>query len=204
MKHLKMFGIAALAAMALMAVVAGSASATTLTIGGVAQNKAVTLEASLASGSTAILKDEAGTTTDTCTISEVKGTTENRVSPETTRFTGTVVGGNLTTLHFTGCTHTTHVIKNGSLHLEFTGTNTGVVTSFGAEVTVQSTVFGASAVCKTGTGTKVGTFNGTTDTTKHATITIDATNTLNCGILGNSSWTGTYTVTSPTGLSVIK
>jgi hypothetical protein len=201
MKHLKMLGLAAVAAMALMAVVgAGSASAVTLTIGKTAQNKAVTIDASLSAGSTAVLKDEGGTTTDTCTVSTVKGTTENRVEPETTRFTnGTVVGGNAT-VTFSGCSHTTHVLKSGSLHLDANGN----VTSFGAEVTVQSTLFGASATCKTGAGTKVGTLNGTDDPTKHATITIDATNSLNCGILGNSSWTGSYTVTSPTGLNVIK
>jgi hypothetical protein len=199
MKHLKMFGVAAVAAMALMAVGAGSASAATLYVGGVAQNGPVAIKATLSSGSTAVLKDEGGTTTDTCNASEVAGTTENRANPETTKYTGSVVGGNLTALSFAGCSHTTKVLANkGSLHLS----ENGDVTSFGAEVTVVSTVFGISAVCKTGTGTKVGTFNGTNDTTKHATITIDATNSLNCGILGNSSWTGSYTVTSPTGLNV--
>jgi uncharacterized protein YpuA (DUF1002 family) len=199
MKHLKMFGITALAAMALMAVVgAGTASAVTLYIGGVAQNKAVTIESSLASGSTAVLKDEGGTTTDTCNISAVKGSTQNNIEGSTKFTEGLVVGGAVTTLSFSGCSHTTKVIKNGSLHID----EKGNVISIGAEVTVVSTAFGISAICKTGTGTKIGTFSGTNDTTKHATITIDATNSLNCGILGNSSWTGTYTVTSPTGLNV--
>jgi large repetitive protein len=195
MKYLKMLGLAAVAAMALMAF-AGSASATTFSIKGVTQTGSVSLTSTLTSGSTAVLKDESGTTTDTCNVSEVKGST---VSP----FTGTTIGGPVSSLTFTGCSHTTKVLKNGSLKIERTGVNTGSVTSSEAEVTVVSTVFGISAVCKTGAGTKIGTFTGTNESTKHATIAIDATNTLDCGILGKSSWTGNYTVTSPTGLNVV-
>jgi hypothetical protein len=202
MKYLKMLGLAVVAAAALMAFVgAGTASATTLAIGGVAQNKAVTLEATLLPGTSALLKDEFGTTTDTCLSSTVEGTTENRVSPETTRFTGAVVGGKINTLDFTQCTHTTTVLAPGSLHVTWiSGTDNGTVTSIGAEVTVQSTFFGASAVCKTGEGTDIGTLTGKTLTTEHAIMDINAK--INCGILGSSSWTGTYKVTSPTGLSV--
>jgi hypothetical protein len=200
MKYLKILGLAAVAAMALMAF-AASASATTLAIGGVAQNKAITLEATLQSGTSALLKDEFGTTTDTCTSSTVKGTTENRVSPETTRFTGAVVGGKITTLDFANCTHTTTVIAPGSLHVTWiSGTTNGTVSSIGAEVTVQSTFFGASAICKTGEGTDIGTLTGKKLTTEHAVMDINAK--INCGILGSSSWTGTYVVTSPTGLGV--
>jgi len=43
MKYLKMLGLAAVAAMALTAFTAGSASATTLEVGGVAQNASVSL-----------------------------------------------------------------------------------------------------------------------------------------------------------------
>jgi hypothetical protein len=186
MKHLKMLGLAAIAAMGLMAFVgAGSASATTLSVTGTTQNKAVTIEATLASGTSAILKDKNGTTNDTCTGSTVKGTT---VSP----FTGATVGGPISTLDFTGCSHTTHVLANGSLSVAWTSGTNGTVTSSGAEVTVVSTVFGASATCKTGTGTDVGTLTGVSS--GNATMHINAT-TLNCGILGTSTWTGTYTVT---------
>jgi hypothetical protein len=191
MKYLKMLGLAAVAAAALMAFVgAGTASATTLYVGGVAQNKAVTIEATLAAGSSAILKDEFGTTTDTCTVSVVKGTTNV--------FTGASVSGPVSSLTFSSCTHTTTVIANGSLTVTSTGGHNGSVSSSGAEVTVQSTFFGASAVCKTGAGTTIGTLTGST--TGNATIDINAK--INCGILGTSSWTGTYTATSPTKLSV--
>jgi hypothetical protein len=192
MKHLKMFGITAFAAMALMAVIgAGTASATTLYVGGVAQNKSVSGVATLTSGSTAVLKDESGTTTDTCNTAQVSGST---VSP----FSGTTVGGPVSSLSISGCTHTTKVLKNGSSKIDASGN----VTSAEAEVTVVSTVFGISAVCKTGTGTKAGTFSGTNDTTKHATVVVDVTGTLDCGLLGKSSVTANVTVTSPTGLNV--
>jgi hypothetical protein len=193
MKYVKMLGLAAVAAMALMAVVgAGTASATTLEVGGVAKNSSVTIEASLKSGTSAILKDEFGTTTDTCTVSTVKGST---VSP----FTGATVGGPLSALTFSSCTHTTTVISKGSLSVAWTSGTNGTVSSKGAEVTVQSTFFGASAVCKTGEGTAIGTATGVAS--GNATIDINAK--INCGILGAASWTGTYSVTSPAGLGVV-
>jgi hypothetical protein len=196
MKYLKMLGLAVIAAMGLMAFT-GSASATTLEVGGSAQNQAVTIEATLASGTSAILKDKNGTTNDTCTSSTVKGTSEKDESGD---FTGGSVGGAVGTLSFGGCSHTTHVLANGFLSIAWTSGTNGTVTSSAAEVTVVSTVFGASATCKTGGATDVGTLTGVK--TGNATIDINAT-TLNCGILGTSSWTGTYTVTSPAGLGVV-
>jgi hypothetical protein len=193
MKYLKMLGLAAVAAMALMAVVGvTAASATTLEVGGTAKNEAVTIEATLAKETSAILKDKNGTTNDTCTSSEVKGTTTAFDPPS----------GPVSTLNFGGCSHTTHVLagKAGNLSVAWTSGTNGTVTSSGAEVTVVSTVFGISAVCKTGTGTAVGTLTGVAS--GNATMHINAT-TLNCGLLGTSSWTGTYTVTSPSGLGVV-
>jgi len=191
MKYLKMLGLAAVAAMALM-VVAGSASATTLEVEGNAKNSSVEIDASIKAGTSAILKDEFGTTTDTCTTSEVKGKTEGT-------FTGAAVGGKIGTLTFKNCTHTTTVIANGTLSVAWTSGTNGSVSSSNAEVTVQSTFFGASAVCKTGTGTTIGTATGT----KEGNATIDINAKVNCGILGNASWTGTYSVTSPAGLGVV-
>jgi hypothetical protein len=103
---------------------------------------------------------------------------------------------------FTGCSHTTKVLKSGKLSIAWiAGTTNGTVSLTETEVTFQSTVFGISAVCKAGTGTDIGTLTGVKE--GHATLHIDATKTLDCGaFLGKSSWTGTYTVTSPTGLIV--
>ena len=193
MKYIKMLGLAAIAAMALMAFVgAGTASATTLEVEGVKQNKSVTIEASLASGTSAILKDKNGTTNDTCTGSTVKGATEGS-------FSAASIGGKVSSLTFTGCSHTTHVLAPGSLSVTWTSGANGTVSSSGAKVTVVSTVFGASATCETGAGTVIGTLTGVAS--GNATMHINAT-TLNCGILGTSSWTGTYSVTSPKGLAV--
>jgi hypothetical protein len=201
MKYLKMLGLAAVAAAALMAIVGvTAASATTLEIGGVKQTGAVTIGATLKPGTSATLVDEFGTTTDTCTESTVHG--------KTTTFTATgtnEIDGKVETLTFGKCSHTTTVINPGVLYVGWIkGTTNGTVTSAGAEVTVNSTFFGASAICKTGTGTDIGTLTGVKTTAEHATMDIDATKNLNCGILGNSSWTGTYTVTTPTGLGVIE
>jgi hypothetical protein len=195
MKSLKMLGLAVVAAMALTAFAAGTASATTLEVGGAAQNSAVSIKATLATGTSAILKDEAGTTTDTCTTSEVKGKTE---SP----FSSASVSGPVETLSFKNCSHTTTVLKNGRLSVTWTSGTNGSVTSTEAEVTVQSTVFGASAICKTGAGTKLGTLTGNPTAEGKTLSTMDISATINCGILGNASWTGTYTVTSPEELGV--
>jgi hypothetical protein len=172
MKYLKMLGLAAVAAMALMAF-AASASATTLEVNGVTQNKSVSLESTLKAGTSAILKDEFGTTTDTCTVSTVSGSTTKFDPPS----------GPVSALTFSSCTHTTTVIAKGNLSVAWTSGTNGTVSSNGAEVTVQSTFFGASAVCKTG----------------DATVDINAK--INCGILGASTWTGTYTVTKVNGVA---
>ena len=92
------------------------------------------------------------------------------------------------------------MLNTGSLKIEWTSGTNGKVSSSGAEVTVFATALNASAVCKTGTGTEIGTFTGVK--TGNATMDI-STSKLNCGILGTATWTGTYTVTSPTGLGVV-
>ena len=192
MKYLKMLGLAAVAAMALMAFVgASTASATTLTVTGVKQTGAVAIEASLKSGTSLILKDKNGTTTDTCTGSTIEGTTST--------FTAANVTARVNTLDFSGCSHTTHVLASGGLWVAHTSGSNGTVSSSGAKVTVVSTVFGATATCETGAGTTIGTLTGVSS--GNATIHINAT-TLNCGIMGTSSWTGVYNVTSPHGLGV--
>jgi hypothetical protein len=194
MKYVKMLGLAAVAAMAFMAFAAGSASATTLEVNGTTQNSAITLTASLEPGSTATLRDTDNLTQDTCTESHVHGTT---VAP----FTGTSVGGPIEELSFGGCTHTTHVLKKGSLSVShITGTTDGTVTSTGAEVTVQSTIFSISIICKTGAGVDIGTLTGKTNN-EHATMDIDAV--VNCGFfVPTAKWEGEYLITKPTGLGV--
>jgi len=188
MKYVKILGLAAIAAMAMMAF-AGSASASTLKVGGVTQNNAVKIEASLTSGTSATLKTTSGSFQDTCTTSEVVGTTNVFHPPS----------GPISKLTFGNCTHTTHVVTNGSLSVERIGsTENGTVSSSGAEVEVESTTFGVTLVCKTN-NTDVGTLTGTTS--GHAVMDINGV--VNCGFfVPSAKWEGSYTVTSPTGLSV--
>ena len=202
MKYLKILGLAAVAAMALTAFMgAGTASATglwkyttpsandTLGVG-------TTITASLEPGDSAILRDTGGLANDTCTSSHVHGTIEK----DTT--SGVHPSGALTELTFGGCSHTTTVLAKGELEItNIAGTTDGTVTSRGARVTVKSTVFGISCIANTGAGTIIGSLTGAKSATGHATMDINGVITLENGC-GDSTWTGKYTVTSPTGLTV--
>ena len=196
MKHLKMLALAAMAVMALMAFVgASTASATTFTVTGVKQTAQITIHATLKTGTSTIIKDKNGTTNDTCTSSTmhyiVQGiTTSGSIS----------LWSRLSSWIFGSCSHTTDVIAPGELGIGWiSGTTNGTVSSSGAEVTVKSTVFGVSAICKTGAGTTIGTVTGVTS--GNATMDINAT-TLDCGAVGTSSWTGEYIITSPHGFGI--
>lgn len=202
MKYLKMLGIAAVAAMAFTAFAASTASATTLEINGVTQNGPVTIDASLASGTSAVLSRTDGSLANTCTTSTAHGTT--------TVYTGTYVEGPLTGhgegtsagLTFGSCTRPVTVHDPGTLAIDYDGDTSGEVLSKKAEVTV-STPFG-TVNCKTGEGTKIGTLTGATSISNpgvHAIMHINAV--LNCGfLLPSASWKGTYTITTPTDLGV--
>ena len=190
MKHLKALGLASVSAMALMAFTAGSASATTLEVGGATTNSSVTIEASLASGTGVAWLRTDLTVANTCWSSSVAGSTS---SP----FTGTTVTGPVSSMTFTECTRPVTVHKAGTLHVQHTGTTNGTVSSSGTEVTVGSP-FG-TLNCKTGAGVDIGTLTGTAS--GHATIDLKAV--MNCGFLVPSAlWGGTYVITSPTGLGV--
>jgi hypothetical protein len=191
MKHLKMFVSVALAAMAAFAAIgAGSASATTLEVGGVPKNQAVTIVGSLTSGTSLTLGLTNGTFANTCSVFEIEGTA---VSP----FTATRVSGSGKTLKFGSCTTepvTAH--KTGILIGEhIPGTTNATMFSSGAEVTVPSPI--GTLNCKTGSGIHLGILTGTA--TGHATLHINAV--LNCGFLvPSATMQGSVTVTSPTGV----
>lgn len=196
MKTLKVFSAVATTSMALMAFGgASTATATTIEFEGTTMNLSVAFEMSLKPGSSFIIKDKSGTTTDTCTASEIGAAT---VSPYTT-LGKAQIGGNLYALRFASCNHTTHVLNKGKFYLYWSGSGTnGIFGSSGAEVTLVSTVFGASAICKTGAGSALGTITGVSSgpATFHLNAQID------CGILGIATWSGTYTVTSTGGFGV--
>lgn len=192
MKNPSMRALAAATLILAAFVRTGAASATELYVGDTPLGLGG-ITASLKSTTSALLKDKNGTTEDTCTASTMKMKIERDTG------SGWNPSGKVSTLTFTGCTHTTTVLNPGSLTITWTSGTNGSVSSSGAEVTVKSTIFGVSAICKTSAGTTIGTLTGTSS--GNATMDINAS-TLDCGVFGTSTWTGTYTITLPTVLGV--
>jgi hypothetical protein len=191
MKQLKKITLAAMAVLAITALAgASSASATTLEIGGVAQNKSVAVEMTLASGASFLETDTFGNFLNTCTSSTIKWATG---SP----FSGTTVGGPVSTLSWTNCAEGNTVVHAaGSLSVErIAATTNGTVRSTGAKITTAS-VFG-TITCTT-SNTDIGTLTGLAS--GHAKLDFNAV--VPCTLIGSAKWSGTYTVTSPTGLGV--
>jgi hypothetical protein len=148
---------------------------------------------SLTPGTSTLHKDTGGLANDTCTGSEIEVISESTVP---------VPRGKISSLTFTGCSHTTTVLANGEMEfLNVAGTTNGTVIVKGTRVTVKSTVFGISCVASTGAGTTVGSLTGAKSDTEHATLTINGVITLENGC-GDSTWSGHYTVTEPTGLMI--
>jgi hypothetical protein len=183
--------LATLGTVVLLTFTAGTASATTLEVGGKATNGSVHVLASLVPLTSMLIKDESKNTVDTCINSQVGFETVSS-------FTGSTLEGPSSLLSFSGCTHTTTILNPGSIVISWTSGTNGTVVSKNAEFTVQSTFFGASAICKSGSGTDIGVITGSS-----SGGTIDVNAKLSCGILGSSSWTGTYVITQPiSGLGV--
>ncbi len=197
MNHLRMLGLAAVAAMTMVAVTAGTATATTLEGNGVAQNQSVAFSLSLETQTSLSLRLTNGTFANTCTMSEGAGKTSTFTAENSK-----AIGGPISSLTFTSCTTSPIVVdKAGNLSVEWiSGTTNGTVRSVGAEVTVPS-AFG-TLNCKTGAGTQIGILTG-----KKAgeQALLDMSAVVSCGFLVPSAlWTGGFSVTSPTGLGVVK
>jgi len=152
MNYVKITGLIAVAAMALMALFGtGTASATVLCKTAtspcpVGETYSGTIKGSLASGTSAVMKDTSGNTLNTCT----GGTAEGSVSAGGASST---VTGNTTSLSLTGCNaKITNLSKcEGELHY-ISGTNNGTATVKGCEFTSSSALFG-SCVYSAGPGT---------------------------------------------------
>jgi len=192
MRSMKTMGLAAIVTLALTAAVGvGSASATTLEIGGAAKNESVAIEASLDTGTSTTFQFTSGAHFNTCTGAVIKWATE---SP----YTALTVGGGVLTQSFSGCTGKTEVVSPGTLTIErINGTTNGTVVSSGAEWKIPWGT--ASLTCKTGAGADIGMLRGDAPG-KHASLTVSMV--LNC----EAVWVtikGSFTVTSPTELGVI-
>jgi hypothetical protein len=195
MNHLKKIAKSALAATALSAMLGvSSASATAVEIGGVTKNESVTFTLSIKSGTSAVLKDTFGFSTNTCTASHKHG---NLIT-----FFGIYIilsytpgeGG----LSFSKCERepvTVH--KSGNLKIEHISSSTnGTAVSSETEFTTGSP-FG-TLNCKTGAGTHLGTLTGVAS--GHATLDVNAV--FSCSGI-SSRFEATYTVTTPTGLGIV-
>lgn len=183
---------AAVAAMTMTALIgAPSASATTLEIGGVAQNKEVALDLSLATAS--LLKtDTAGIVMNTCTASNMKIGTVNL-------FSGITIGGPVAVLSYGNCSEGNPTVDAaGTLTIERIGTTTnGTVRSSGTKTTTPS--FFGNISCTT-ENRDIGTLTGVAS----GNAALDINVVMDCDVFGTVKWSGSYTVTSPTGLGVTK
>jgi hypothetical protein len=160
------------------------------------------IPATLQPASSSLIKDTGGLANDTCVFSEMKG----RVITQG----GTSTYLSLRELYLGGCSHTTtpipeYVITGGYWQYgelivrHIPGTTNGTVVSRGLRITIKSTVFGISCTANTGVGTTIGTLTGAA--TGNATLDINGVISLENGC-GDSTWTGTYNITSPIGLHV--
>jgi hypothetical protein len=190
MKYAKMLGLLAVAAAAMMAF-AATASATTVTA------PAGTLYTSTIEASSEGATSLDGTVEVTCQKSTVKGSVASHGA-------GVTAKGSISSLTFTECGDDVVQVKNaGSLEVHSIGGGDGTLTSSGAEVTVEAdTIFGDVHCIYTTSNTHIGTVKDGT----HATMTIDSAaiprtgGSFLCGSSGE--WTGAYTVTKPTGLTI--
>jgi hypothetical protein len=189
MKYLKMLGIVAVVAGALTALVgAGAASATVLYSNG---SKLGTGTAFEATGTNLVFK--MGFATIECSHSEMAGKTETAGSASQT------VEGKLSSLSFTGCNGTFHVLKSGKLIFHYTSGSNGTVTSEGTELTIAFS--GTSCTYGTPTATNFGALTGGSPATLNASSPLTR---LAGGFLcaNPASWTAAYTFTSPNPLEV--
>jgi hypothetical protein len=193
MKSTKILVAVAASVIGLTTIGLGTASASTLRVGGVLQNKAVTIWAVGKTGTSTTLAQTNSAVIETCT--------EPAIHMQTSTFTGASVSGTVSTLAWGGCTHTTDTQAAGSLSIShIAGTTNGTIRSSGAQWQVTSTTFGATLTCTTN-NTHLGTLTGATTSTGHATMDINAV--VNCGFFCPSAvLSGTLTVEVPDGLAV--
>jgi hypothetical protein len=173
---------------------AGTASATELYSGATTLSKGTKLAASLQGSMT--LESTDGTLVGTCTGSSMEGVTANTGGPSES------VSTELTALSWSGCSFTTDTLSIGELSFSHTSGTKGTVS--GAEI---KWTMPTAVTCRygTGTGKTLGTVTGTTETSKHATIDVDAVineqEPKSAFCPDTTRWKATYAITTPTGLN---
>lgn len=201
MKYVKMLGLAAVAAMALMAFAgAGTASASVLCQTatnpcGSPYANGTTIEATLESGSSAILKNTSSSIVNTCTSSTVSGSLTNGNATETARGAVTTAG-----LTFKNCLdEPTTTVTAGQLEIHATDDKgNGTVTATG--VTVTMLVSGVTCAYTAGGGIDLGTYTESTKTI-HITAVVPKDNNHSSFLCpaATAVWEANYVITKPTG-----
>lgn len=209
MKYVKMLGFAAVAAAALMAFVGtGTASASTLTDGS-GTVLGVGTEIKAENTETVTLHPPIGAiecehSTVAGKVTNAGGTTHivHEKTKETTTITHTVKG-DIETLTFTECNATVTVLKKGTLEIHSTAAendNKGILTSSGAEVTVE--FVGFHCIFSTNS-TSIGTVTGGNPAKLAIEATIPRTGGRSGAFCGTTAqWTGGYEVTAPKPLNI--
>lgn len=200
MKHLKISLTALVGVIALTALLGvGSASATTIwkdTNWAFDDKLGVGTKvfASLQPFTSFTIKSTGGAALTTCTESEFELVIENAGSEWSD------VSGSLQKLAFRSCSQTTHVLYPGTMKIQhIPGTNGGLVTSEGMEITVQSAI--GHCVAKTA-GTMIGTLTGAPSEKAFATLHVTGVVKVDAACGTSATFEGTYSVTTPTGFYV--
>ena len=161
-----------------------------------------TIFVSLEPGTTLALTDTGGNPINTCTTSTIDGKVTDAGG------SGKPVKSAMEALTWGGatdpCTQATSTLTLGQLAYDYTRSHNATVT--GSNILWQVTVFGVNCRYGTGAGTTLGTLTGKTGAAEHATWDLN-------GVLpeqepksflcpDTSRLTGSYIVTTPTGLHV--
>ncbi len=210
MKSLKILGLTAVVAGALITLLgAGTASATVLckeagtgspTGTTCPSGKGYGAEQEIHAVNSGNVKLDTTFKTISCTGSTIKGTTSKEGSATET------VTGPEGTLTLTGCNcSTVKVLHAGTLEIHWiSGTHNGTVTSSGSETTtICSTIFGNVHCTYATSNTDVGTLAGGTTATLTASSHLPVNEAESDGLCPEeSTWTATYSVTTPDALYV--
>jgi hypothetical protein len=202
MKHVKIFGLAALAATALMVVVASSASATML-YNGTPHNATTTMGvgAKLHAELEGTAELEAGFLTIKCTTSTFTGTITNAGSA------GNPVVGTVNSLTFGSCNcGVVKVSSGGTLEAKWTAGEAAELISKSATAEVECLGTHCNYVTAAA-GTRIGTLNGSTEKAGGtATFTSNTALTREAGSGGlcnaSAAWKASYKVNTPDFLDV--
>jgi hypothetical protein len=204
MKHLKILGLAAVAALALMAIGAGSASAAKVC--STAGTGAACTSGKVLAANTAI--DASGSAELTSTFDNVKCTESTVAGKITNGETGT---GDIESMTFTSCTDSfgskctantnASAANPWSATTTATGGGSGTMTVNNVTGSFTCPVFGVNTTCIYSAASATTTVTGGEPakvTASKVALTREAGSGGACS--EKATWTGTYTVTSPTSL----